>query len=73
MLQSNARGIALHLADIVTDEFRVLLDAEACPSSESGSSSSDPEREQDEEVRGTNTTASPLRDTFYCVLCLEHL
>lgn len=73
MLQSNARGIALHLADIVTDEFRVLLDAEACPSSESGSSSSDPQREEDEEVRETNTIASPLRDIFCCLLCFEHL
>lgn len=48
MLCANARGVALHIVDVLTDEFRVLLDPAVHPSSASGRQdiASSPEQEE---------------------------
>lgn len=52
MLRGNARGVALHLVEVLTEEFRMLLDPVAHPTSNSGNSDaiSRPEREQEERL-----------------------
>lgn len=50
MLQSKARGIALHVVDVLTDEFQVLLGAVADSASNNGPSSVAHTPEQEQEV-----------------------
>ncbi|OEH75029.1 nucleolar domain-containing protein [Cyclospora cayetanensis] len=53
LLQSNARGVALHLVDVIMDEFRVLLDPETHPAGVDGGNSGAAagEKQQEERLR----------------------
>lgn len=46
-MRDNARGVALHVVDVLTDEFRMLLDRVAHPASDAAS-----RPEQEQEVHG---------------------
>lgn len=50
MLLSTARGVALHIADILSDEFRALLDAEKQPALSSEATDTVSRQEKQQEV-----------------------
>lgn len=62
MLHGNARGVALHIVDVLTDEFRMLLDPIGHPASNSGDqgATSSPEQKQEERLSAFSWLFVPL-------------